>query len=113
MSLKIIQFYILILSRLLSSHSMKTRIIRICFNLTRFVIQFSPHSKEQMNMRGKSQPAQKRVSRRDHLVGEKVFLFSKRVVLDSCFLHWLALAPFLFYIAELQLTGGWLCAGET
>lgn len=45
--------------------------------------------------------------------GRELFLFSKCVVLDSRFLQWLALAPFLFYIAKLQLTGGLPCAGET
>lgn len=62
----------------------------------------------------KSQPAQSGfldTSRRPS-GGRERFLFSKRVVLDSCFLQWLALVPFLFYIAKLQLTGGLLCAGE-
>lgn len=35
--------------------------------------------------------------------GRELFLFSKRVVLDSCFLHWLALAPFLFLYCRVAV----------
>lgn len=71
-----------------------------------------------MNMHGKSQPAQKRVSRRRRI--EPTIWWARTFfIFQTCRLGFLffALAGarsfYFFYIAELQLTGGWLCAGET
>lgn len=58
-----------------------------------------------MRMRGKSQPARSEFlgASRQPSGGRTLFLFSKRVVLDSCFLHWLALAPLLFLYSQVAV----------
>lgn len=67
-------------------------------------------------MHGKPQPAQKRVSRR---VEATIWWARAFFIFQSCRLgfSFFALAGArsfsFFYIAELQLTGGWLYAGET
>lgn len=77
------------------------------------LLQVPSYCRAQMNLRGKSQPAQKRVYRRvaprQPSGGRELFLFSKRVVLDSCFLHWLALALLLFLYSQVAVNRWPVC----
>lgn len=68
-----------------------------------------------MNMRGKSQPAQKRVSRHVEATiwWARTFFIFQTCRLGFSFFAMAGARSFSFFIAKLQLTGGLQRAGES